>query len=164
MMKAQFRCYFQPRNVVTAVFCQSAIEGAQNDQASKIQAVLADKKVHLQKIKELFRQFGAEDGVITYGMLQEKIDCQEVHDYFSSLGLDISDAWSFFKLLDLDGGGSVEIEEFLMGCLRLRGQTSAMDVAKVINDVGWLMKSQGTFHKFVEMELNHLKEELRHRH
>ncbi len=28
------------------------------------------------------------------------------------------DAWSFFKLLDLDAGGSVEIEEFFKGCLR----------------------------------------------
>ena len=28
-------------------------------------------------------------------------------------------AWSFFKLLDLDQRGDVEIESFLMGCLRL---------------------------------------------
>jgi len=27
-----------------------------------------------------------------------------------ALGLDVWDAWSFFKLLDEDGGGSVEIE------------------------------------------------------
>ena len=25
------------------------------------------------------------------------------------------------RLLDMDSGGAVEIEEFLMGCLRLRG-------------------------------------------
>ena len=28
----------------------------------------------------------------------------EVKAYFETLGLDIWDAWSFFKLLDLDGG------------------------------------------------------------
>ena len=28
-------------------------------------------------------------------------------------------------------GGSVEIEEFLLGCLRLRGSARAMDIAKV---------------------------------
>ena len=26
------------------------------------------------------------------------------------------DAWTFFKLLDMDSGGAVEVEEFLMGC------------------------------------------------
>ena len=30
---------------------------------------------------------------------------REVHEYFQSLGLDIWDAWTFFRLLDADGGG-----------------------------------------------------------
>ena len=59
---------------------------------------------------------------------EEKINCPEVREYFESLGLDIWDAWSFFKLLDLDAGGEVEIDEFLMGCLRLRGAARAIDV------------------------------------
>jgi hypothetical protein len=28
-----------------------------------------------------------------------------VHEYFQSLGIDIWDAWTFFRLLDADGGG-----------------------------------------------------------
>lgn len=64
-------------------------------------------------------------------------------EYFQTLGLDVWDAWSFFKLLDKDSGGAVEVEEFLMGCLRLRGQATAMDVGKIINDQTWLIKNQG---------------------
>ena len=30
-----------------------------------------------------------------------------------------------------------------MGCLRLRGQATAMDVGKIINDQTWLIKNQG---------------------
>ena len=41
------------------------------------------------------------------------------------------------------GGGVVEIEEFLMGCLRLRGQARAIDTAKLLYDQNWLIKSQG---------------------
>ena len=33
----------------------------------------------------------------------------EVHEYFQSLGLDIWDAWTFFKLLDADGGGEANL-------------------------------------------------------
>ena len=60
---------------------------------------------------------------------EEKISEPAVREYFESLGLDIFDAWSFFKLLDLDAGGEVEIDEFLMGCLRLRGTARAIDAA-----------------------------------
>ena len=38
------------------------------------------------------------------------------------------EAWSFFKLLDLDQRGDVEIEQFLMGCLRHGWVQTAGDV------------------------------------
>eukprot|EP00434_Breviolum_minutum_P040405 symbB.v1.2.035903.t1/scaffold4944.1/size47168/8 len=81
-------------------------------------------------------------------------------EYFQTLGLDVWDAWSFFKLLDKDSGGAVEVEEFLMGCLRLRGQATAMDVGKIINDQTWLIKNQGKFHAYIEVELKQIKEQL----
>ena len=64
-------------------------------------------------------------------------------------------AWSFFKLLDLDSGGAVEIEEFLMGCLRLRGSARAIDIAKLIHDQAWLLKNQSHFWTFVEAQELH---------
>ena len=73
--------HFAVLNVLTAVFCQSAIDGAQNDHASKVHAVLANKQVHLDKIHELFAKFGAENGVITFNMFQQKINAPEVRDW-----------------------------------------------------------------------------------
>ena len=32
-----------------------------------------------------------------------------------------------------DEGGAVEVEEFLLGCLRLRGQARAMDMASYLH-------------------------------
>ena len=43
-------------------------------------------------------------GVITFAMLEEQLDSADVREYFETLGLDVWDAWSFFKLLDLDAG------------------------------------------------------------
>ena len=40
------------------------------------------------------------------------------------------EAWSFFKLLDLDQRGDVEIEQFLMGCLRHGWVQTAGDVTQ----------------------------------
>jgi len=109
----------------------------------------------------MFSKLGADDsGIITYDMLHEQFGTPAVREYFESLGLDISDAWSFFKLLDMDGGGAVEIEEFLMGCLRLRGQARAMDMAKLMFDQTWMIKSQGQFQQFVETELLRLNSQV----
>ena len=59
----------------------------------------------MKKIRDLFSKLGADyTGVITFSMLEEAFDTRAVAEYFESLGLDVSDAWSFFKLLDADGG------------------------------------------------------------
>lgn len=149
--------YFAVLNVVTAVFCQAAIDSAQQDQASVIQSILENKEMHLDKIRALFSQFGGEEcNTITFAMFESTIQEPKVREYFESLGLDIWDAWSFFKMLDLDNGGEVEIDEFLMGCLRLRGNARAVDVGKLIHDQNWLIKNFGRFQGHVEVQLSHL--------
>ncbi|CAE7729046.1 CACNA1G [Symbiodinium pilosum] len=154
--------YFAVLNVVTAVFCQSAIESAQNDHVNIVQSILANKEAHKQKVGQLFNQLGAADETsgITFAMFEEKINSPEVREYFSAMGLDIWDAWTFFKLLDVDGGGEIEVEEFLMGCLRLRGQASAMDIQRIIHEQNWLIRSQGKFHTYMEGEMQQLKDSM----
>lgn len=153
--------YFAVLNVVTGVFCQSAIDSAQNDHANVVQSMLANKEAHVEKIKELFSRLGADKtGLITYGMFEEGIQSPAVIEYFETLGLDVWDAWSFFKLLDLDAGGSVEIEEFFKGCLRLRGQARGVDLGKLLHDQRWLIKAQGRFQAYMEAKLGEMCEVL----
>uniref|UniRef100_A0A7S1EY13 EF-hand domain-containing protein n=1 Tax=Noctiluca scintillans TaxID=2966 RepID=A0A7S1EY13_NOCSC len=38
------------------------------------------------------------------------------------------DATAFFTLLDVDGNGCVDIEEFTVGCLRMHGKSNAIDM------------------------------------
>ncbi|CAE7401709.1 CACNA1I [Symbiodinium pilosum] len=146
-----FFTYFAVLNVITGVFCQTAIDSAQNDHATVIHSILANKQAHLEKVRDLFNKLGAENtGGITYLMFEEKITSPEVKEYFESLGLDVWDAWSFFKMLDLDDSGAVDIEEFLMGCLRVRGNAKAIDIGKIIHDQTWQIKEQGKFQTYVE--------------
>merc|ERR1712146_402475 len=48
--------------------------------------------------------------------------------YFNSLKLDVSDATSLFKLLDVDHSGSVEYSEFIEGCQKLKGESRTLDM------------------------------------
>ncbi|CAJ1330511.1 unnamed protein product [Effrenium voratum] len=95
-------------------------------------SILANKEAHVRKIHNLFTQFDQKET----GVIT-------------------------FAMLEARGG-AVEIEEFLMGCLRLRGQARAIDVEKIIYEQTWLIKSQGKFHTFVELELKQMKAEQLH--
>ncbi|CAE7939157.1 Cacna1h, partial [Symbiodinium sp. KB8] len=94
--------YFAVLNVLTGVFCQSAVESAQNDHANVVQSMLANKE---EKIRALFSKLGAdEEGHITYAMFEEGLTSPAVVQhfamYFETLGLDVWDAWVASPLED----------------------------------------------------------------
>ena len=60
---------------VTGVFCQSAIDSAQNDHATVVQSILANKQMHVNKIRNLFTRFDQQEtGVITFAPLAQILD------------------------------------------------------------------------------------------
>merc|ERR1712176_1010098 len=69
------------------------------------------------------------------GDFEGQVDCKQMKEYFQAINLDTSEAKGLFKLLDLDGDGTVDAEEFLSGVLRLRGKAKALDLALVMYEV-----------------------------
>eukprot|EP00930_Biecheleria_cincta_P075527 TRINITY_DN62698_c0_g1_i1.p1 TRINITY_DN62698_c0_g1~~TRINITY_DN62698_c0_g1_i1.p1 ORF type:complete len:566 (+),score=85.67 TRINITY_DN62698_c0_g1_i1:83-1780(+) len=146
--------YFAVLNVVTGVFCQSAIDSAQSDHELVMHSIILNKASHVEKIKSLFQEIDCEErGYITFKEFDENVHKPAVQTWFESLELDVNDAWNFFKLLDSDGGASIEVEEFLMGCLRLRGGARALDMAQLMHEQRKLAVKQSDFRNFVEDSL-----------
>ncbi|CAK0899532.1 unnamed protein product [Prorocentrum cordatum] len=52
----------------------------------------------------------------------------KVKAYFQSLDLEISQAHMLFTLLDTDGDDEVGIDEFIDGCMTLKGHARTIDV------------------------------------
>ena len=48
----------------------------------------------------------------------------------------------------------MEVEEFLMGCLRLRGPATAIDMGKVIRDQNWLVHQIGSLVFFFQFSID----------
>lgn len=74
----------------------------------------------------------------------------DVKTYFEALELSIDDVWTFFRLLDGDDGQEIDVEEFIYGCMRLRGEAKALDLAKLMHSHAWLAKQQVDFMMFCE--------------
>lgn len=149
-------------HVITAVFCESAIHAAQHDHDMLVHNILENRSKYVSKLRTLFESLDdSHSGVITLDTLEEHIQNEQVQAFFRSMELDIQDAWSFFKLLDQEGSGFVEIEDFLVGCCKLQGGAKSMDVAMMYNEQQWLSKKLLSFMQYCEAEFDDMRTSMR---
>jgi len=149
--------YFAVLNVVTGVFCQAAIESANHDQELLIQKELANKQLYVSKVRKLFDDIDKKgSGLLSLQDLENRFNDESVRAYFASLDLDHHDAWTLFKLLDTKVEHIVDVEDFAMGCLRLKGMAKRIDIEKLMYDQARMMKGLGAFSIFVEQHLRAL--------
>merc|ERR1719476_561550 len=80
--------------------------------------------------------------------------------YFNALGLDITDVETLFVLLDKDSTGSISMEEFLVGCMRLKGEAKSLDLAKMSLECEWLVHCMGNLTTRIDNMLAFLGEDL----
>merc|ERR1712046_68481 len=83
--------------------------------------------------------------------LEEKLGDSQIQGRFHSLGIKSDDAWTLFKLMDVDKSSFIEWEEFLKGCMQLSGTASAMDVAKMTSNHKWVMRKLDSIIKTLDM-------------
>merc|ERR1719502_1895787 len=67
---------------------------------------------------------------MAYDDFAEVLSDPSTQTFLGGLDLNVDDAWELFKLLDTDESNHIDVEEFVSGCLRLKGQAKAMDIAK----------------------------------
>jgi voltage-gated sodium channel len=112
-------------NLVTGVF----VEGAQR-------IIKEDKDMELVKI--MYKLFNTADqdhsASISWEEFQEHVEDRGMDEYFKAVDLSSKDAEQLFRLLDSDGSGAISIEEFVRGCLRLRGPARSIDMASLVYD------------------------------
>jgi voltage-gated sodium channel len=124
--------YFFILNVVTGVFCQNAIEGAAADLDLTLEAQIREKQIHVERLALLFHELneGTEDRdmELSHDELQFLLAKPKVQSWFRSLDIDARETWKLFKIIDADDSGSVSIQEFVEGCLQLRGPATRVDV------------------------------------
>eukprot|EP00931_Biecheleriopsis_adriatica_P018615 TRINITY_DN12988_c0_g2_i4.p1 TRINITY_DN12988_c0_g2~~TRINITY_DN12988_c0_g2_i4.p1 ORF type:complete len:525 (+),score=92.96 TRINITY_DN12988_c0_g2_i4:98-1576(+) len=124
--------FFAVMNVVTGVFCQSAIEGANADKDVSVMLQLANKQNYVNAIKTIFQVLDHDDSLeITMDEFQESLNDPRMQAYMESLEIHALDAWTLFKIIDTDNSGAINVEEFVNGCLQLRGSAKAVQLAKM---------------------------------
>merc|ERR1719330_341293 len=125
------------------------IEAARSDRQILVRGEQKAKGAFLRSMRKLFDSVDADrSGFITPLEMREKMQDNEVAAYFAALGVDAKQVSQLFKLLDMDNSGTITREEFLKGCLYLRGNAKSIDVAVIMQE---LRLVQETLDEIVEV-------------
>eukprot|EP00931_Biecheleriopsis_adriatica_P073439 TRINITY_DN47721_c0_g1_i1.p1 TRINITY_DN47721_c0_g1~~TRINITY_DN47721_c0_g1_i1.p1 ORF type:complete len:601 (+),score=105.69 TRINITY_DN47721_c0_g1_i1:77-1879(+) len=124
--------YFAVLNVVTGVFCQTAIESAAADKEMATMLQLHNRQVYIESLRKLFSELDHDgSNEITIDELESKLKDDSLSAFFESMNVDTDDAWLLFSLIDKDMSGCIDAEEFITGCLQLKGPAKAIHMAKI---------------------------------
>merc|ERR1719386_577592 len=95
--------------------------------------------------------------MITFKELEQVLTDERTVAFLATLELEASDAWELFKLLDSDDSQTIDIDEFVTGCMRLKGNAKAIDIAKISYDFKMMHRSLSRFMKDVKESFTLLK-------
>jgi len=138
-------------NVITAVFVEAAVQMSQNDRELVVLAEMESKEELISIMQCVFNELDTNDsGALSLDEFERHIDDEKIVAFLNSMGLDVSQVRILFTLLDVDWTGEVDMEEFVTGCLRLKGGAKSLDMAVLIYQVEWivhhLMKTRCSLH------------------
>lgn len=122
-------------NVITGIFVKEALESAEKDRDLRLQLELEENRYLLLKLNSFFQQMDTQKtGLVSLEQFEGFLRIDDVRILFQQIGLDVADAISFFKILDVDGSKELSIEEFVMGCMRFKGKANRVDFEIAILD------------------------------
>lgn len=144
-----FFTVFAILNIITGVFLDSALNACRSDESECIHEQLQTEESSLRALQKLFNEVDQDgSGCIGFYSFSNRLEDPQVRAHLSNLGIDVDEAEGLFKLLDLDSSGSITTEEFLYGCMRIKGTAKAIDVQTL------LYENKKMFSKWTKLSKN----------
>jgi len=123
-------------NIITGVFVNEGLAMARMDHDLRYQADLRESRAMAARLHNLFQTIVKHSHQsISMEEMKRALQREDVSTLFSVLGIEITDAAAFFDLLDQDHSGFVEIDEFVVVCLRLRGRSGMINMEISIQEI-----------------------------
>eukprot|EP00746_Dinoflagellata_sp_MGD_P008579 gnl/MRDRNA2_/MRDRNA2_117184_c0_seq1.p1 gnl/MRDRNA2_/MRDRNA2_117184_c0~~gnl/MRDRNA2_/MRDRNA2_117184_c0_seq1.p1 ORF type:complete len:632 (-),score=103.87 gnl/MRDRNA2_/MRDRNA2_117184_c0_seq1:46-1941(-) len=125
-------------NVVTGVFVDNAQKAASQDREHMVMEESADRMRQIKQVQEMFKEADIDGtGQLSREEFENHVDDPRVQAYFRLLHIDLHSygAENLFNMLDFDGGGEMDSDEFVVGCTKLRGNAKNLDLAVLHHEV-----------------------------
>eukprot|EP00930_Biecheleria_cincta_P050129 TRINITY_DN35303_c0_g1_i1.p1 TRINITY_DN35303_c0_g1~~TRINITY_DN35303_c0_g1_i1.p1 ORF type:complete len:589 (-),score=97.29 TRINITY_DN35303_c0_g1_i1:43-1809(-) len=139
-------------NIITGFCCDYAIQNAVTDRDDAIKAQIRNKEKWKKQFVTMFSTMDEDNsGEITGEELEVMLNDEEFQAYMSHLNIAVDDIMDIFEVFDKDSSGSVSVDEFVTGCLRVKGSAKTLDVMRVKNDTKFLTELVQDLIKYHQM-------------
>lgn len=119
-------------NVVTGVFCNTAIESAHADKEVATIKQVRSKDQQVEALRQVFSEIdNANRNLVTFEEMADAISNGELASFMEAMGISTDDIRTLYTLLDADKDGLIDLDEFVSGCMQLHGPAKSLQLAKM---------------------------------
>jgi len=109
-------------NVVTAIFVDSSMNAAMSDKQMVIQDEMMREGLNRMELEKLFNEASEGTGTLTVHQLRQYLEDEQVKTYLKVLEIHYSQPDDLVRVLDGNHDGTIDAQEFVKGCLKLKSQ------------------------------------------
>lgn len=153
---------FAVLNAITGAFCQAALDSQSHDRELQTFDLLNTRRDQLNSMAAMFmNMIQAIDancsGEITIEEFEKAVSDEAVQVVLAALDFEPQDVWIIFRLLGKGKSGQLDVEEFVKGCLRMKGTARSIDLAKFMHESKVRQKQNAKFMKYVSEQFASLR-------
>eukprot|EP00747_Dinoflagellata_sp_TGD_P016764 gnl/TRDRNA2_/TRDRNA2_125349_c0_seq2.p1 gnl/TRDRNA2_/TRDRNA2_125349_c0~~gnl/TRDRNA2_/TRDRNA2_125349_c0_seq2.p1 ORF type:complete len:649 (-),score=122.47 gnl/TRDRNA2_/TRDRNA2_125349_c0_seq2:82-1905(-) len=119
-------------NVLTAIFVDNAVTLSQPDRDNMLSKQRRKEQAIADHLKLMIHEMDSDgDGQIGWDEFREVMEDPHVAPIMRAMGLDVKDAEQFYNVMLMTAhanGASISIDEFVDGCMKMRGQATSIDL------------------------------------
>lgn len=126
---------FAVLNVVTGVFCHTAIESATKDKEIVVMSQIQKQRAQASALREMFKEIDVDDSeMVSVQELRHALNTQKMSSFLESMDISTQDVWTLFMIIDSDQNGLIDVEEFVTGCQNLHGPAKSIQIARMSHE------------------------------
>jgi voltage-gated sodium channel len=128
-------------NILIGVVCENTLAAAAQNEKKRSRLKNREVQRNFITLREVFLSGDSDgDGFITLEELEICLQRPDVEEKLSSLDLPRSQAHELFSILDVDSSGQIDVEEFINGILKIKGDCRPKDLMGLIMNQKHMMR------------------------
>lgn len=119
-------------NIILGIFVDKAMKNLSSESADAVREHMREEKQHENDLKALCNAVDQDKTGHICQAEWDNVGQKKMNSYLHMMGLKPSDVQEFFTMMSsTNKDGVVNIEDFVRGCMRLKGNASCFDMQKV---------------------------------